>query len=140
MNAETEREDVRGIADLSISTAATTPYSLTLLKTPPVRIPLRFGNGRSDETKREREVKSVLKSRGSPISGLSYITFFFRVFAATIIISRLRPLSIALLDAPRWRRRLDEIFIETPTDYSEAMPARGARETLANSRDCEFIW
>lgn len=42
--------------------------------------------------------------------------------------------SIAYLVAPRRRRRLDEIFIETPVDYSDAMCAR------ANSRDCEFIW
>lgn len=42
--------------------------------------------------------------------------------------------SIAFLEAPRRRRRLDEIFIETPVDYSDATRAR------ANSRDCEFIW
>lgn len=78
-------------------------------------------------------------SRADLRSPRSFICFlppsspFFYALAATIITSRLHPSSIALLDAPRWRRqrRLDEIFIETPADYSEAMLAQDARARKA---------
>jgi hypothetical protein len=118
------------------------PLPPDLIKNTTVRILLHLG---IEEIERERKrdgctgrEESVLKSRGSPgaIVAVSYITFcsFFSHPRRGDYHPQDASLSIAFLDAPRRRRRLDEIFIETPVDYSDATRAR------ANSRDCEFIW
>lgn len=129
------RENVRGIADLSISMAATTPLSLDLIKNTAVLLRLRMKKeaerGDTRGSKRGEREQSVLKPRGSS-GAISILLYHFLPFSL-----RLRRgdyhlenafLSIAFLEASRrrWRRCLDEIFIETPVDYSDATQA-GAR-------------
>lgn len=85
-----------------------------------------------------RVEESVLKSRGFPgaISAVSCITFISHFLHPRRGDYHLEDASssIAFLEAPRRRRRrrrLDEIFIETPVDYSDATLAR--IRAIANS-------
>lgn len=86
--------------------------------------------GDTEGSKRGEREQSVLKLRGS-LGAIFILLYHFLPFS-------LRPRrgdyhlenafsSIAFLEASRrWRQCLDEIFIETPVDYSDATQA-GAR-------------
>jgi len=110
-----------------------------LIKKTAVRILFHLEIEEMGEGRREERKKCACWSRADlggrfPRFLLYYFLCLFCTLNTTIITLRMHPRVLRSSRPPRWRRQLDEIFIETPVDYSDARCAR------ANSRDCEFIW